>query len=139
MNDASGVGCIESIRNLNPEIQHVLRIEMFASNNLLQRLADQVLHSNIGSTLVLPEIEHYADVWMVESGCGPRLSVESLQCQRILGKILGQKLQCHTTAEVQVFRLVHHAHSAAADLSQNAVMGDGLPVQLGRGSHGRKC
>src|SRR5437899_232162 len=40
-----------------------------------------------------------------------------------------------TRAELEVFGLIHHTHSAAADLAEDAVMGDRLPNGLGRRGH----
>ena len=58
--------------------------------------------------------------------------VESL---RIIGEFVGKKLQGDVATELQVFRLIHDAHSPAADLAEDAVMGNRLPHGLGRSGH----
>jgi hypothetical protein len=40
--------------------------------------------------------------------------------------------------KLQVFRFIHHTHAPAADLAEEAVVGDG-PHGLGRSSHWREC
>ena len=47
--------------------------------------------------------------------------------------------QGDVATELEVFRLIHHAHAPAADLAQNAVMGDRLTNELGRRDHWREC
>jgi hypothetical protein len=37
--------------------------------------------------------------------------------------------------ELEVFRLIHHAHASAADPAEDAVMGNRLPHGLGRRGH----
>ena len=41
--------------------------------------------------------------------------------------------------QLNVFRLINHPHSPAANFAQNAVMGEGFPHGLGRSSHWREC
>jgi len=50
-------------------------------------------------------------------------------------EFVGKKLQGDVATQLQVFRLVHHTHSPAADPAEDAVMGDGLTYGLGRSSH----
>jgi hypothetical protein len=43
-----------------------------------------------------------------------------------MSDIFGQELEGDETVEASVLRLVNHAHSAAAQLAQDAVVGDSL-------------
>jgi hypothetical protein len=43
------------------------------------------------------------------------------------------------TTEPEVFRLVYNAHATAADLAEDAVMGNRLPYGLGGRGHWREC
>jgi hypothetical protein len=49
-----------------------------------------------------------------------------------------QKLQRDLAPEHKIFRFIDHAHTAAAQLARDAVMGDGLADELGRFAHCRK-
>ena len=76
-----------------------------------------------------------ADVCMVQRGRGPGLTLEAAESLRIVGKIVGKELQSDVATELQVFRLVHHAHATAAYLAEDAVMGNRLPYGLSGRSH----
>jgi hypothetical protein len=58
---------------------------------------------------------------MIESGDGPCLAVESFDEARIRGEFGGQHLQSDLPPQVDVFGKVHLAHSAHADLVEDAV------------------
>src|SRR5208282_710590 len=51
---------------------------------------------------------------------------EALQGLRVAGHVVGQKLESDKTAQACVLGLVNHAHSAATQFFQDAVMRDGL-------------
>ena len=65
-----------------------------------------------------------ADVRMVECGCGLRFTLESFQHHAICRDFIGQEFQCNMAFEAQIFRFIHHAHSAAAKLIENPVVGN---------------
>jgi len=68
-----------------------------------------------------------ADIGMVQSGRGPRLATEAVEDLRVFGDFIRQKFQRRKATEHGVLGLVDHAHPAAAQLLDNAVMRDGLP------------
>jgi hypothetical protein len=43
-----------------------------------------------------------------------------------IGKFVRQKLLRKLAAQLEIFGFVHHAHAAATELLQNAIVGDGL-------------
>jgi hypothetical protein len=57
--------------------------------------------------------------------------LEALKGRGVLRKLRRQAFQRHTTAELEVFRLVDHAHPAAPDLPQNPEISYRLPDQSG--------
>src|SRR5712692_3871359 len=63
---------------------------------------------------------------MVEGGGGAGFALEALERLAIARKLLGQKLQGDAAAEARVFGLVHHAHTAATELLEDAIVRDGL-------------
>jgi len=52
----------------------------------------------------------------------------------VVGEFVGKELQGDVATELEVFRLIHHTHPAAANLAEYAV-GNRLPHGLRRGGH----
>jgi hypothetical protein len=69
---------------------------------------------------------------MVEGGGGARLAAKTLQGLHVLGYIVGKKLESDKATERSVFGFVDHAHPAAAELFDDAVMRKGASDHLGR-------
>lgn len=67
-----------------------------------------------------------ADVRVIQGGRGMRLAAESFERLRVLGYIFGQEFQSDESTKFGVLSLVHHTHTAAAQLLDNAVVRDGL-------------
>jgi hypothetical protein len=56
----------------------------------------QVLHDDERLALMLPDVVDSADVGMIQCQCCSGLSLETLQCLAILGKLLRQELANRT-------------------------------------------
>jgi hypothetical protein len=54
-----------------------------------------------------------------------------------MGEFVGKKLQGDMATELEVFRIVDHTHSPAADPAEDAVMGDRSTDGLGGRVHWR--
>ena len=76
---------------------------------------------------------------MVQRGSSLGLPLETAEGLCIVGEFVGKELQGDVTSKFQVFRLIHHTHSAAADSAEDAVMGNRLPHGLGGRGHWREC
>jgi hypothetical protein len=63
---------------------------------------------------------------VIKSGSGSGLALETVQGIRIASEFVTQELERDRALEPRVFGLLDHAHPTA-EVSQNAVMGDGLP------------
>jgi hypothetical protein len=50
-----------------------------------------------------------------------------------------KELQRNVATELQVFRLIHHTHATAANLAEDAVVGNRLPDGLGGRGHRLTC
>ena len=71
---------------------------------------------------------------MVQRGRSLGFPLETAEGLRVVGEFVGKELQGDVATELEVFRLVNHAHSAASDPAEDAVMGNCLPYGLrGRG------
>ena len=76
--------------------------------------------------VVLADFVNGADVGMIQRRCGPGFALEAFQGLRVLRDFVGQELQRDEAAERGVFGLVDHAHAAAAQFFDDAVVRDGL-------------
>ena len=63
---------------------------------------------------------------MIQSGSGLRLALKTRQRLRIFGNRIGQKLQGDKSSKREVFGFVDDTHPAAAQLLDNAIVGDRL-------------
>ena len=126
MDDAGRVGHFECVGNLYPKVQKLVERNGLALDAILQRRALQAFHNDEKPVLVFADVVDGADVGMIQRGRRARFPLKSFARLRILCQFLGKELQGHAPAEALVFRLIHNAHSAAAQLSYNAVMGDCL-------------
>src|SRR5260370_37594602 len=94
---------------------------------MLKRQAVQKLHGQEEMAVFLPNLMDGADIGMIKGGSGAGFAAETLQCLRILRDIVGEKLKRDKSAERDIFGLVNHAHAAAAEFLDDAVVRDGAP------------
>ncbi len=126
MDDASGVGGIEGVGNLDGQGKHRLQFHGPVADQVLERDAVEELHHEEMTAAFLADVIDGTDIGMVQGRSGLGLAAEALQCLAVLGEIVGQKLQGDEAAEAGVFGLVDDAHAAAAELFDDPVMRDGL-------------
>src|SRR5579864_2664280 len=93
---------------------------------MLQRHAVEKFHDQEGMGVLLADFVDGADIGMVEGGCGLRLALKAGKCLGVFDDVVGKKLQGDETMEGDVLSLVNHAHSAATELLDDAVVRDGL-------------
>jgi len=89
--------------------------------NLSQRLATQEPHHHERPAVAgLAELMDRHDAGMVEPASDPRLAEEALQLRRPIPPDF-QRLDRHGALELQIERLVHHSHPAAANLANEPI------------------
>ena len=96
----------------------------------------QQFHGNEGSSINLIDLIDRADVRVIQRRSGFGFPLKTVEGLWVGGKFFGQKLQCYMTAELQVFRLIDHAHAPTPDFLQYAVMRNGLSRGTERCVHG---
>ena len=67
---------------------------------------------------------------MVQGRGSTSLPLKTAEGLCVVGEFVGKELQGDVTTELQVFRLIHHTHPAAANLAEDAVMGNLLAYGL---------
>ena len=93
---------------------------------VLQRHAVEILHGDEVLTFALVNLEDHADVGMIQCRSSLCFALETGQSLRVLGDFIGQEFQGDEAMQLHVLGFVDHAHTAAAQLLNNAVVGDGL-------------
>src|SRR5246500_5812128 len=116
----------QRVRDLNSQIQHALHRQRSSADQVLQRLPVQKLHGDERLPLVFANLVDRADVGMVERRGGLRLALEPFECLAIARHAVGKKFQGHRTTQARILSFVHNAHSATAQLRDDAVMRDYL-------------
>ena len=86
---------------------------------------------------LLADVVDRADVGMVEGGRGTSFTSETFQCLRVSGNVVRQEFEGDKTTKLGVLGLVNYAHTAAAELFDDAVVRDGL-ADHSRQSYGQE-
>src|SRR5438445_10727103 len=68
---------------------------------------------------------------MIQSRRRLRLALEADQCLWVSGDFFGQKLESNEAMQPRVLGFIHHTHTAAPELLDDAVVRDGLANNLG--------
>jgi hypothetical protein len=121
VHDALLVRGREAVRNLNRELDRLAHGHRSIVQSLSQCLAVQQLRDDVWSAVVLSEIVHREDVWVVQSGCGARFLFEAAETIGIGGERHWQDLDCDIARETRVPRSIHLAHAARSDRSEDFV------------------
>ena len=97
-----------------------------AGDHVLERRAVKKLHRDEGFSAFFANVVDGADVGMVEGGGGLRFALKARQRLGIAGDFIRQKLERDKAMEAGVFCLKDHSHPTAAELFNDAIMGDAL-------------
>src|SRR6266436_6802528 len=139
MDDALRMCRVESVGNLDAQIEHRFDLQRLASDPVPECLAFQQLHGDEGSPIGLINLVDRADVRVVQRGSSLGFPLETAESLRIVGKFFRKELQGDVATELEVFCFVDHTHSATPNLAEYAVMGNRLPNGLGGRRHWREC
>ena len=101
-------------------------VQRTSGDAVLQRHAVQILHDDERLPVLLADVVDGADVGMVQGGCGACFPPKARERLRVLGQFFGKKLQGDEAVQPRVLGLIDHAHPAAAQLLDDAVVRDGL-------------
>ena len=112
-----------------PRDENGFELHGAVADQVLERGAVQELHDQEGAVVFLADVVDGADVGMVQGRCGLGLAAKTFEGLAVLGKIFGKKLEGDEAAEARVFGFVDHAHTAATELFDDPVVGDGLIEQ----------
>ena len=126
VDDAFGMRGIKGIRNLDAERENQFRVHRAIADAVLQGHAVEILHGDEVLPTALINLEHHADIWVVQRRRRLGLALEAGERLRVLGYFIGQELQGNKAMQLDVLGFVDHTHPPAAEFFDNAIVGDGL-------------
>ena len=133
VNDALGMRRFEPFGDLDAQFEQQIERKRLAVDAVLERFAFEALHREERLAFVLADFVDGANVGVIEGRSGARFALESLQRLVVLRQFLGQEFQRDEAAELDVFRLVHHTHPAAAEFFNDLIVRDRF-ADHGRGA-----
>ncbi len=122
VDDAVGVRRIECVRRLNRKIEQRIEVDLLIRDEVLQRLAVEVLHGDERLAIGFANVVDGADTRMIQRGRRLRLALKSRQCLLVFRHGLRQELQCDETAQPRVLGFIDDTHPATAEFLDDAVM-----------------
>ena len=117
---------IQSLGDFNCKFKKGLKLDRRPVDPVFQRLAFEKFQRDEGLPVFFSNVVNGADVGMIESRCSLRLAFKTSQGLRIARNIFRQEFQRDKSAQPRVFGLVNDAHTAAAQLFEDTVMGNAL-------------
>jgi len=99
---------------------------------VLEGLASEKFPGDESLAVLVVDFVNRADVWVIQSGNSLGLALETAEGLGISGYGFGKEFECNKTAELDVLGFLDHAHAAATEFFDDAVVGDDLPNE-GRG------
>ena len=127
MNNALGMRGVESVGNLRLQARATVSFSTgLPADVVLQGHAVQKFHGDECLAVLLANVVDGADVGMVQRGRGLGFALKTSECLRVAGNFLGQELEGNEAMQPRVLSLVDHAHPAATELLDDAVMRNGL-------------
>ena len=135
MDDAFRMCRVESLGNLDAQIEHRLDLHRLACDPVPERLTLQQFHGDEGSPIGLVNLVDREDIRVVQSGRSLGLPLKAAESLCVVGELVGQEPQGNVATQLQVFRLIHHTPAPTADPAEDAVMGNRLTHGLGGDCH----
>src|ERR1700693_6450703 len=93
MDDAFGVGGVESAGELHAEIEDGFDVEGLFRDQMLEGVALEKFHGDECAIFTLVDVVDGANVGVVESGGGASLATETFERLRIVSDVVGQEFQ----------------------------------------------
>src|SRR5580700_954115 len=96
-----------------------------------QRISFQQFHGDEMLAVGFVDLVNRADVWVIKRGRSEGFPLESFTSSRIIFHLYRQELQRNMPVQLEVFGFVDHAHPAATELREDAVVRDSFANHLG--------
>jgi len=129
MHDALGMGGLERVGELNPDVEDVYDFQRPSADSIAQRLALERFHDDERRVTVLADVVNRADGGVAERACGARLDAESFERLGFLRPACGEELERNLTSQARVFGQINHTHPAGAERAEDSVVRNGSADQ----------
>jgi hypothetical protein len=126
MNNALRMSSVEGIGDFDGELQQDIGLKRVAGDLVLEGHAFEILHDDEGLAGGFVDFMDGADVGVIQRRGGAGFTLEAFERLRVGGDVRGKEFESDEAAKLDVFGLVNNAHAAAAQLVDDAVVGDGL-------------
>ena len=126
VHDAFGVRGIECVGDLDGEGKQSVQLERSCADQVFERLAVEKLHGDEGLAVLFADVVNGANVGVVQCGCGLGLALKAGERLRVAGYFIGKEFQGYEAMQARVFGFINHAHAAAAEFLDDAIVGNGL-------------
>src|SRR5579862_3113000 len=93
---------------------------------MLERNAIEKFHDDEGLTVVLSDFMDRTNIRVIKCRCGLGFSLKAIECVRVFGQFIGQKLERDKSVQSYVFSFVDHTHPATAEFLDDAIVRDAL-------------
>ena len=113
---------VQRVGKLDAHVEHRVQAQRTRGEPVLQRRALQILHRDERSSGLLADVVDRADVGMVERRCAARFTLKAAQSLGVARQSVGDELERHGTLQPRIFGFVDHAHPAAAQPGDDAVV-----------------
>jgi hypothetical protein len=137
VDDALGMSGIESVGDLDRVSEELIELDRAADDDVLEGGAIEKLHGDESFAGVFADVVNGADIRVVERGGGAGFALEALQRLGVVGDVFGEEFESYEAAKAGVFGFVHHAHAAADEFFDDAIVRNRLAGQGGWIGHVR--
>src|ERR1700758_3608322 len=111
--------------NLDDEIDFFKESQLLVgSNDRIETLSFQILHDEVGISLVISQFKYSDDIGMLQAARGLSFAEESFQQIRIVGIPAGHHLDGDQAVEKWIGGLVDDTHPAATNHIDHVVLAD---------------
>src|ERR1039457_873214 len=114
MHDASGVGSVQRVGDVNGDGEQNFRFQWTPRDAVLQGQAIQKLHGDERLAMLVVNFVDGADVRMIQCRGCPSFALKAAECLRVFGYIVGKELEGDEATELYVLSLVDDTHASAA-------------------------
>src|SRR5581483_393884 len=127
MDNSFGMGGQQSVGHLDRDVEKLVELHrLSALDLLLQALAFELLHHDKGMALIVINIVNDADIGVVQLRGSPRFALETLHRLAVVQKLLRNEFEGNVTAEAGVLGFIDNSHTAAAEFSDDSIVGNSL-------------
>jgi hypothetical protein len=121
VHDPRLMGFRQRIRHVNADIENGLQRERPGIDEVLEALALEKLHNEVGQAVVLADIMDRTDRGMVEGRGRLRLSFEAGKTFGVAGEISWEDFDGHLTVEARIPGTINLTHPAGSDGTHNLI------------------